>query len=92
MNLKNCYNFNDFRRLAKKMDITHEQFSWSDEECLKNYVDWDAPACEGITLDTLKEKGFALLCVAYPKSDLHIIVGDEVEENLYNNQFGKYQK
>ena len=42
--------------------------------------------------DDLKEKGFALLCVAYPKSDLHIFVGDEVEDNLYNNQFGKYQK
>ena len=42
--------------------------------------------------DDLKENGFALLCVAYPKSDLHIIVGDEVEDNLYNNQFGKYQK
>ena len=42
--------------------------------------------------DDLKEKGFALLCVTYPKSDLHIIIGEEVEENLYNNQFGKYQK
>ena len=42
--------------------------------------------------DDLEKKGFALLCVAYPRSDLHIIVGDEVEENLYNNQFGKYQK
>ena len=42
--------------------------------------------------DDLKEKGFALLCVAYPKSNLHIIIGDEVEDNLYNNQFGKYQK
>ena len=42
--------------------------------------------------DELKEKGFALLCVAYPKSDLHIIIGDEVEDNLYNDQFGKYQK
>ena len=42
--------------------------------------------------DDLKEKGFALLCVAYPKSDLHIIIGDEVEDNLYNDQFGKYQK
>ena len=42
--------------------------------------------------DDLKEKGFALLCVAYPKSDLHIIVGDEVEDNLYNDQFGKFQK
>ena len=42
--------------------------------------------------EDLRKKGFALLCVAYPKSNLHIIVGDEVEENLYNNQFGKYQK
>ena len=42
--------------------------------------------------DDLREKGFALLCVAYPKSDLHIVIGDEVEDNLYNDQFGKYQK
>ena len=42
--------------------------------------------------DDLKEKGFALLCVTYPKSNLHIVVGDEVENNLYDNQFGKYQK
>ena len=42
--------------------------------------------------EDLKGKGFALLCVAYPKSDLHIIVGEEVEDNLYNDQFGKYQK
>jgi len=42
--------------------------------------------------DDLKEKGFAHLCVAYPKSNLHIMVGDEVEENLYNNKFSKYQK
>ena len=42
--------------------------------------------------DDLKEKGYALLCVAYPKSDLHIVIGDEVEDNLYKNQFGQYQK
>ena len=42
--------------------------------------------------EDLREKGFALLCVAYPKSDLHILIGDEVEDNLYNDQFGKYQK
>ena len=42
--------------------------------------------------DDLREKGFALLCVAYPKSDLHIMIGDEVEDKLYDNQFGKYQK
>ena len=42
--------------------------------------------------EDLKDKGFALLCVAFPKSDLHIIVGDEVEDDLYNDQFGKYQQ
>ena len=42
--------------------------------------------------EDLRKKGFALLCVAYPKSDLHILIGDEVEDNLYNDQFGKYQK
>ena len=42
--------------------------------------------------DDLREKGFALLCVAYPKSDLNIVIGKEVEDDLYNDQFGKYQK
>ena len=42
--------------------------------------------------DDLKDKGYALLCVAYPKSDLHVVIGDQVEDDLYNNQFGKYQK
>ena len=39
--------------------------------------------------DDLREKGFALLCVAYPKSDLNIVIGKEVEDDLYNDQFGK---
>ena len=42
--------------------------------------------------DDLMEKGYALLCVAYPKSDLHVVIGDQVEDDLYNDQFGKYQK
>ena len=42
--------------------------------------------------EDLREKGFALLCVAYPKSDLHVVIGEQVEDDLYNNQFGKYQK
>ena len=42
--------------------------------------------------DDLRGKGFALLCVAYPKSDLHIVIGEQVEDDLYNDQFGKYQK
>ena len=42
--------------------------------------------------DDLREKGFALLCVAYPKSALHVVIGEQVEDDLYNDQFGKYQK
>ena len=42
--------------------------------------------------DDLKEKGYALLCVSYPRSNLNILIGEEVEDNLYNDQFGKYQK
>ena len=42
--------------------------------------------------DDLREKGFALLCVGYPKSDLRVLIGDQVEDDLYNDQFGKYQK
>ncbi|ABV51330.1 Hypothetical protein P9215_17171 [Prochlorococcus marinus str. MIT 9215] len=45
----------------------------------------------GLNYD-LREKGFALLCVAYPKSDLNIVIGKVVEDDLYNDQFGKYQK
>lgn len=50
-----------FRRLAKRMGFTEPQFSWSDSECLENYVDWSAPTCEGIGLDYLREHGFARL-------------------------------
>ena len=45
------------------MGFKDEQFKWSDEECLENYVDWNSPACEGISLDYLKENGFARLNV-----------------------------
>ena len=43
------------------MGYNDEQFSWNDDECLENYVDWDSPACQGISLDYLKENGFARL-------------------------------
>jgi anaerobic selenocysteine-containing dehydrogenase len=52
-----------FQRLAARMGYQEENFKWSDSECLENYVDWDSPACEGITLETLREQGFARLNV-----------------------------
>ena len=42
--------------------------------------------------DVLINKGFALFCVSYPKADLDVVIGDQIEDDLYNNQFGKYQK
>ncbi|WP_417498843.1 molybdopterin-containing oxidoreductase family protein [Methylophaga sp.] len=52
-----------FRRLAARMGYQEDNFSWSDSECLENYVDWDSPACEGIDLAYLRQHGFAKLKV-----------------------------
>ena len=51
-----------FRKLAEKMGFEEEQFKWSDEKCLENYVDWDSPACDGISLEYLKNNGFVVVC------------------------------
>ena len=52
-----------FQKLAKAMGYDDSQFNWSDSECLENYIDWDAPASKGISLDYLKKNGFARLNV-----------------------------
>ena len=56
-------NYEIFRLLAKKFGFNEDQFTWSDEECLENYVDWNAPACNGIDLNYLKQNGYARLDV-----------------------------
>jgi ferredoxin len=38
----------------------------------------------------LQQKGFALLCVSFPRSDLQLQTGQE--DALYEAQFGQYQK
>ena len=38
----------------------------------------------------LREKGYALLCVSFPRSDLDVLAGQE--DALYEAQFGQYQK
>ena len=38
----------------------------------------------------LQKQGYALLCVAFPRSDLTLKAGQE--DALYEAQFGKYQK
>ena len=47
------------------------------------------PDAMGVKED-LREDGFSLLCVAYPRSDLKVIAGQE--DALYEAQFGQYQK
>ena len=38
----------------------------------------------------LQEQGYTLLCVAYPRSDLELLAGQE--DALYEAQCGQYQK
>jgi ferredoxin len=38
----------------------------------------------------LREQGYALLCVAFPRGDLEVLAGQE--DALYEAQFGQYQK
>ena len=42
--------------------------------------------------DDLIEKGFTLFSVAYPKADLHVVICDQIEDDLHNKQFGKCEK
>ena len=68
--------------------------------CAGVYTSYDSMILEGsidqedaIGLnDDFREKGVALLCMAYPKSDLHVVIDDQVKNDLYNNQFGQCYK
>ena len=40
--------------------------------------------------EELREQGYALLCVSFPRSDLDLLGGQE--DALYEIQFGQYQK
>ncbi|MGR8949788.1 MAG: molybdopterin-containing oxidoreductase family protein [Gammaproteobacteria bacterium] len=55
-----------FRQLSSKMGFQDECLHWSDEQCLENFVDWDADVCAGISLETLKKTGYARLSIAAP--------------------------
>ena len=50
-----------FRRLAARMGFDDAFFGLSDEELLAQAYDWSAPAMEGITLESLRETGWARL-------------------------------
>lgn len=55
-----------FRRLAARMGFEEEYFRLSDEELLAQSYDWSAPAMEGITLESLRETGWARLNLPSP--------------------------
>ena len=49
----------------------------------------DQPDAMGVKAE-LRDQGYALLCVSYPRSDLELLAGQE--DALYEAQFGQYQK
>ncbi len=55
-----------FRRLAARMGFDDEYFRLTDEELLAQAYDWSAPAMEGITLESLRETGWARLNLPGP--------------------------
>ena len=55
-----------FRRLAARMGLTDPCFTRSDEQMMAEAFDWSAPAMEGITLDSLRESGWARLNLPGP--------------------------
>jgi anaerobic selenocysteine-containing dehydrogenase len=59
-------NIECFRRLAKTMGFTDRYWDMTDDELLLEFYDWDSPQLQGITLDLLKEKGWARLNVGEP--------------------------
>jgi hypothetical protein len=57
-----------FRRLAARMGFTEPCFTRTDEDMLGEAFDWSAPAMQGITLDSLRETGWARLNLPGPDS------------------------
>jgi anaerobic selenocysteine-containing dehydrogenase len=55
-----------FRRLAARMGFTEECFTLTDEQLLARAYDWSAPAMAGITLDSLRQTGWARLSLPPP--------------------------
>jgi len=49
----------------------------------------EQPDAMGVKAD-LQQKGFTLMCVAFPRADLTLKAGQE--DALYEAQFGQYQK
>ena len=50
-----------FRRLSRTMGFDDPFFQRSDEQILRESMDWSSPALQGITLDQLRREGYARL-------------------------------
>jgi anaerobic selenocysteine-containing dehydrogenase len=50
-----------FRRLARAMGFDDPFFYRNDEQMMLDSMDWTSPALQGITMELLKEKGYARL-------------------------------
>jgi anaerobic selenocysteine-containing dehydrogenase len=55
-----------FRRLAARMGLTDPCFTRTDAQMMAEAFDWSAPAMEGITLESLRETGWARLNLPGP--------------------------
>ena len=55
-----------FRRLAKAMGFDDPHFSRSDEQMAAESINWDSPAMAGISMQELKDKGYARLKLGTP--------------------------
>lgn len=59
--------------------------------CAAQLLDGSVDQTDGMGISPeLQAQGYALLCVAYPRSDLK--VETEKEDVVYNLQFGQFQK
>jgi ferredoxin len=59
--------------------------------CAAKILSGEVDQTEGMGVSPeLREQGYALLCVAYPRSNLKIET--EKEDELYELQFGQFQK
>lgn len=59
--------------------------------CAAKIIEGEVDQNEGMGVSPdLRAEGYVLLCVAYPRSDLKIET--EKEDELYELQFGRYQK
>ncbi|MBT7951737.1 MAG: molybdopterin-dependent oxidoreductase [Gammaproteobacteria bacterium] len=59
-----------FRRLAKEMGMTDPHFSQSDEQIMRNALDWDSPLLQGMSFETLEKQGYVRLNL--PSADSYV--------------------